>query len=1049
MIVTELAIKRHVAMWVLIVLILYVGFSAYSTLPRESAPDITIPYIFVATPYFGVSPSDIEVLVTQPIEKELKGIKDVKEITSTSSEGMSSITVEFEPDIVIDDALQKVRDKVDQAKSELPDDVEEPIIAEINFSEFPIMTVNVAGSGGLVQLKEIAEDLQDKLETVRGVLDIKLTGGLEREVKINVDPERLRYYNLSFDDVINSIKNENVNIPGGTIDIGMYKYLVRVPGEFETTDIINNLVVSSYNNRPVYVQDVAAVKYGFKDRNSYARQEQVECVSLSISKRSGENILQVASDIKAELRQFEQTLPEGVSITITGDRAVDVQTMVDDLDNNVITGLLLVVMVLLIFLNWRMALIVATAIPMSMLITFFLIQTIGWTLNFLVLFSLILALGMLVDDAIVVCENIYRHVEEGYPLIEAARIGTIEVAIPVITSTLTIMGAFVPLAFWPGIVGEFMRYLPITVIIALMASMFVALTINPMLSSRFLRINPRHVRQSYMDMKPEELPPLMRHYRRLIEFTLARPVLTLFSTLLIMIVVILLFVKFNAGVVFFPEIEPRKIYVNVETPTGSNLEYTDEITRIIEDRLVEFKDIDIFVANVGLSNNDFSATDAGPANKAVVSIDMIDREERSQSSFKTLEDIRARMQDIAGATIDIQKEEEGPPTGPPINIEVSGDDFDKLGQISEDIRRSIREVNGVVNLKDDFVSGRPELKVYVDREKATIYGLSTAQVANTLRTAINGSDASKYRVGEDEYDITVRVAENRRQFVDDLQEIYLAAEGGKQIPLSALSRIEMAGGLGSIQRKDLKRVVTVSADVEGRNANEALAEVQDVLKDYQLPNGYSMSYTGESEDQAEAAAFLSRAFITALLLIVFVLVAEFNTIKVPVLVMSGIVLSIVGVLIGLLVTGTPFGIIMTGIGVISLAGVVVRNGIVLLDYVLILRERGVDRFESLVVSSMTRFRPVFLTAFTTILGLIPTAIGVSFDFKNWRWSIGGESTQWWSPLAISVISGLTFATVLTLIILPIMFYSWENSQMAMSRWLRRLFGKSEKSEQSA
>ncbi len=1033
---TEFSLSRYMAVYVLIVIIIFVGLTSYITLPRESAPDITIPYIFVATPYFGVSPGDMEVLVTQPIEKELKGLRDVKEITSTSSEGISLIAIEFEADVEIDDALQLTRDKVEQAKSELPDDTEEPIVAEINFSEFPIMNINISGSGGLVQLKEIAEDLQDEIETVRGVLDVKLSGGLEREVKINIDPERLHAYNLSFQNIIDIIKDENVNIPGGTMDIGNFKFLVRVPGEFKAVELIDNLVVKSVQNRPVYMRDVAQVEYGFKERSSYARQEKVECVTLSVTKRSGENLLQIAREIKKILKDFEPKLSAGTAITITGDMSKDVQSMVDELDNNVITGLILVLIVLLIFLDWRMALVVATAIPMSMLITFFVIESIGWTLNFMVLFSLILTLGMLVDDAIVVCENIFRHVEEGYPLIDAARLGTTEVAVPVITSTLTIMGAFLPLAFWPGIVGEFMSFMPITVIIALSASLFVSLTINPMLSSKYLKAAANQQHKSYADIPPDKLPKFIRWYRQAIVTTLQHPGRTLLGTVTLLAVVILLFAKFNAGIEFFPDTEPRKIYINIEAPTGTRLDVTNEITKQVEAQLDGFKDVDVYVASVGVSNSDFDPSDAGPSNKAVVSVDMVDREHREQNSFKTVEQIRDRLKNLVGATIDIKKEESGPPTGAAINIEISGDDFETLGNLSDEIKRQIRDVTGVVNLKNNYLSGKPELSVVVDREKAKMYGLNTSKIAGALRTAINGTEASKYRVGEEEYDITVRLAEERRRSIDDLAEIYISAEGGKQIPLTAVAKIQTQGGLGSIKRKDLKRVVTVSADVEGRNPNEALTEVQTKLREMQLPPGYQLRYTGENEEQAEAMTFLMRAFFITLLLITFILVAEFNSIKVPFLVMSSIILSIIGVLIGLLVTRTPFGIIMTGIGVISLAGVVVRNGIVLLDYAVVLRERGLDRFNSLVISSMTRLRPVFLTATTTILGLVPTALGISYDFKNWRWSIGGESTQWWSPLAISIVFGLTFATILTLLILPTMFYTWENAELWVKKKLR-------------
>ncbi|RMH70613.1 MAG: efflux RND transporter permease subunit [Gemmatimonadetes bacterium] len=1051
--ITELSVNKHVAIYILIFIIFSMGWVTYTSLPREAAPDITIPIVYIAVPYPGVSPTDIEALVTQPIEKELQAVNDVKEIRSTSSEGVASIQVEFEPEVDIDYALQKVREKVDLAKPEMPSDIEEPIIAEFNFSEQPIMIVNVAGSGGLVQLKEIAEDLEDKIEQIPGILNVDVAGGLVREVKVNVDPERLQYYNLSLNDVVHTIQDENITIPGGTVDIGTYTYLVRIPGEFEVTDIIEDLVLSAKDNHPIYIRDVASVEYAFKDRETYARQNEVECVSISISKRSGENLLIISDKIKDLLKKESKRFPAGVSYTVTNDASKFVRNMVDELDNNIITGLLLVFIVLFFFLNTRISLIVATAIPLSMLITFLVVQSIGWTLNFVVLFALILALGMLVDDAIVVCENIFRFREEGYSLKDAALLGTKEVAVPVITSTATIIAAFLPMAFWPGIVGEFMKYLPITVIIALCASMFVALAINPTLSSRFLHIRGGRVRKSYREMAPEEMPSIIRVYRRLLIYTLQHPVLTLLTTFVVLIGVVLLFGKFNAGVEFFPKTEPSTVFIGVEAPVGTNVETTDTLIQQIEQKMEGLPDMDIMIARIGVSMSMEGSSSS--ANKGTVSIDFIDREDRSQSSFKTVDEIRERLTDIAGAIIEIQQNESGPPTGPPINIEISGDDFEVLGDISETIRRKIRDIPGVVDLKDDYIAGRPEIRVEIDREKAALYGLSTRQIAGTIRTAINGVEASKYRVGEDEYDITVRLIEERRNTIDAIREITIASEG-KQIPLSAIASIKTGGGLGSIKRTDLKRTVTISGDVQGRNPNEVLHEVMAATGEVDIPLGYTIRFTGENEEQAETADFLSKAFFATILLIVFVLVAEFNSLKVPILVMSGVVLSIIGVLIGLMITRTPFGIVMTGIGIISLAGVVVRNGIVLLDYVLILREKGVSQFDSLVIGGITRLRPVFLTAITTIIGLIPTALGISVNFKQLGsmirgeggrfFVIGGESAQWWAGLAISVIFGLAFATILTLVVLPVMYYTWERAEAKVAAIWHRFFPKSKEED---
>jgi len=1016
--VTDFAIKRAPAVFVLVLAICVAGISAYTSLPREASPDISIPVIIISTPYFGVSPADMETLVTQPIEKELKNIGHVKKILSSSAEGISSITIEFEPDTDIDNAMQKVRDKVDQARPDLPQDAEEPMIQEINFSNFPVMMINISGDYGLQKLKELGEDLQDKIESIPGVLSVTLTGGLEREVKINVDPAKLRYYNLAFKDVIDAIRDENLTIPGGSMELGSFKYLIRVPGEFQSTRIIGDIVLKVKKGRPIYLRDLAEVEYGYKDVTSHARLNGQQCVSLSVTKRSGENLIRMADEIKALIEREKGLQPPGTHFSITADASEDIRKMVDDLENNIISGLILVLLVLLAFLGFRTSLFVALAIPLSMLISFFVLQAFGFTLNMVVLFSLILALGMLVDNAIVIVENIYRHGEEGMPMLEASSRGTSEVTIPVIVATATTLCAFFPMIFWPGIMGEFMVYLPKTLIITLTASLFVALIINPVFCATLLKVKPRAGTIAERD----DHQPMVIAYRRLLKGALGRPALTLLISGAALVATMAVYGIYGKGVQFFPDTEPSKIFIDIEAPLGTKLAVTDKIVKEVEKEIGSDEDVKQYVASIGVSTGMFDAGggDGGPANKARLAIDFADKDERHQSSEITAEEIRNRVSGITGAVIRVQKERHGPPTGPPINVELSGDDYKELGRLAAEAEKIIKETPGVVDFNSDYKTGKPEITVRIDREKAGLYGLSTKKVADTVRTAIRGTEASTYREFEEEYDITVRFREEARSSLQSIREIIVAHEG-RQVPLDNIADVRFSSGPGNIMRKDLKRVVTLSAQVEGRLKTEALAEVQERLKSLNLKAGYSIGYTGEQEEQASAEIFLKKAFILALLLIAFLLVLEFNSVITASIILFSVVLSLIGVFIGLIVTGTPFGIIMTGIGVISLAGVVVNNAIVLLDYIIQLRQRGMSKRDAIITGGMTRLRPVLLTAVTTILGLIPMATGFYFDFKKFTWITGSESAQWWGPMAVAVIFGLAFATILTLVVVPVLY----------------------------
>ncbi|MEJ2165969.1 MAG: efflux RND transporter permease subunit [Desulfobacterales bacterium] len=1019
MILNQMALKRQVTVLALLVIIVIAGVYCYATLPRESFPDITIPYVFVTTTYEGVAPEDMEKLITIPIERKLKGIDNVEEIRSTSAEGLSTVAIKFLPKVDLDDAVQKVRDKVDQAKNDLPADLpDDPVIQEVNFSDMPVIRVVLSGPFSLRRLQNLAEDLQDQIESVSGVLEARISGGLEREIHVEFDMDRVAAYNVPFSSIINSVTRGNVNMPGGSMDIGEAKYLVRVPEDFKQPSEIFSIVAFVRDGKPVYLRDVAFIRDAFKDPLTRSRINGEKSVTIAVSKRSGENIVRVTDEVKRIVAQMRPRLPQTLKIDLTADMSGDVRLMVADLENNIISGLILVLAVIFAFIGGQSAIFVALAIPYSMFITFALLTGFDVTLNMVVLFSLILALGMLVDNGIVIVENIYRHMQQGKTRQEAARIGADQVAWPVITSTLTTLGAFAPMLFWPGIMGEFMGYLPLTLIMALTASLFVALIINPVLSARYQKVKTANPDKNG-NLKE---PIVKRVYLFLLRWCLHHRWVVMLSSFVMLIASLSAFNLFGKGVEFFPETEPKRAYVNIKAPEGTNLDTSDKLVAQVEAILSDYKDIRYVISNIGAVGGDpFSQGGTGTHISRVV-LDFKDFHDRSRPSSEIIREVRQRiLKTIRGAEVQVEKEEEGPPTGPPINIEVSGEDILELGELAAKVRKEIRDIPGLVDLKDNFVKGKPEIRVRVDKEKAALMGLDTYTIAYTVKAAINGVKAGVYREGKDEYDIIARLPERDRRSIESLKRVTVSGPLGEPIPLTSLAEVSLGSGIGAIMRLDQKRVVTISGDVSGRLANDVIKDIDARLtKNIKWPRGYVYRFSGEQEEQAKAQAFLSKAFFAAIAVILLILMTQFNSFITPFIIITSVVLSLIGVFIGLLVTGTAFGIIMTGIGVISLAGVVVNNAIVLIDYYNQLLAKGLTSFDALMRAGSVRFRPVMLTAITTILGLLPMATGISFDFRKMALDIGGESSQWWGPMAVAVIFGLGFATLLTLIVVPVL-----------------------------
>jgi len=1031
MILSDTAIKNRTTVLVLIVLIVVAGAWSYLTLPREAEPDVEIPIIIVTTIYEGVSPADMESSVTNKIEMKLTGLKGVKEIRSASAEGVSIITIEFLPEVAIDSALQYVRDKVDLAKRELPLEAEEPTLTEVNVAEFPVMMISISGGISPVRLKEIADDLEDAIEErVPEVLNVDVLGGLEREIRLEMNPDRVAVYRPTLSELGDLIRSEHVNVSAGSLETAGTKLNVRLPAEVDKPEEIDAFITATREGLPIYLTDLAGVRDTFKDRAGHARLNGSESITVSVQKRIGANIVDIVDKVDAILAEARKLAPAGVTFEVTLDKSDDIHMMVADLENNILSGLILVLVVLVAFMGFRSSLIVALAIPLSMLMSFAIVQALGLTLNMVVLFSLILALGMLVDNAIVIVENIYRHVGLGRGRIEAALKGASEVAWPVITSTATTLAAFSPMLFWPGIMGDFMKYLPITLIVTLSSSLFVAMVISPTICS--LIAGPSKRRQQRAERSHH---PFVGAYRALLGAALRHRYATLSATVLVLVGLGICHRKWGHGTELFPDVDPRFGIINVRSPQGTSLAESDRLAREIERRLAPYgADLRYAVTNVGSAGSSdqmMGGGDAGGSHIANITLVFKDFDVRPRDSADAVRDIRAALSDIPGAEIKVEKAQEGPPTGAPVTVRIVGKDFQALEPVSEAARKAIVDVPGLVDLRSDWVATRPELAFDVDRRRAMLLGLNPAVIGEFLKTSLFGREVGIYRQFTDEYDITLRLPLANRSSVEELQRLWVPGLNGTAVPLSSLGRFDYTGGKGTIRHVNQKPVITLTADAEGRSDEAVLKDVQARLAKMKLPPGVEIRYAGQQEEQEKAEKFLSKAFVIALLLIVIILVMQFNTLSAPLIIMTTVILSMIGVLAGLLVLGMPFGVIMTGVGVISLAGVVVNNAIVLLDYTRRLQRRGKELIEATLEAGATRLRPVLLTAVTTILGLIPMATGYSFDFHNMAFVTKSESSQWWASMAVAVIFGLSFATMLTLVVVPTLYVTLYRLARAM------------------
>ena len=1090
------AIDNKMTIYIVTIIITIMGIKTYNSLPKEQFPDITVPTIFISTVNGGNSPTNIENTITKPIEKRLKSISGMKKFTSTSLQDVSVITVEFHTDVKVEVAKQKVRDAVDEARTDMPQVLtREPMIKEIAFSEIPIMYINVAGNFDLKQLKKYAEDLQDRVEGLKEINEAKIVGGLEREIQVNIDAYKLQAAQLTLGDIQRAIAQENLTISGGNISLNGMKPTLSIKSEFQDPKEIENIVVTSQVGAQLFIKDFAQVVDGFKEQESYSSSSGKNVITLNVIKRSGENLINAADKIKAAIEDMQKNeFPAGLDITISGDQSNDTKTTLHDLINTIIIGFILVTIVLMFFMGVTNALFVALSVPLSMFIAFLVMPSIGFSFNMIVLFSFILALGIVVDDAIVVIENTHRIFDNGkLPIKIAAKRAVGEVFMPVLSGTITTLAPFIPLVFWSGIIGKFMYFLPVTLIISLLASLFVAYIINPVFAVDFMKPHEEEKQQYGKITKKARLqlivyaliafvsyangsigvgnfvvflalflvlnrlwlykvieawqfrvwPAFVKRYVKVLEWCLRKPWMTLVYLLVIMIMSIMLFAVRSPQVVFFPNGDPNNVFVYVKLPEGTDPKVTNAVMRKVEAKVNTVVGEDNPIVESMISNVTIGVTDPADMdqnsypNRGKVAIAFVPFEKRDgESTGDYLKKLQALEWDIPGADITVNKEQAGPPTPKPISIEIIGEDFDDLVRNSAELKKFLinAKVEGVSGLKSDFVSNKPEIIFDIDRERALREGISTSQLAMEIRGAVYGVEATKFRDVDDEYPVQLRYKLDQRDDIETIRNLKITYRdmnmGGRvrSVPLSALCDIRYDYTYSGIKRKNDKRVITLSSDVkDGFNPNEVVAKVQTAMKGFQKSGDVVVKFAGDQEEQEETMGFLGNAMLIAVGLMLMVLVGLFNSLGKPLIILSEIIFSIVGVLLGVSVFKMEMSIVMTGVGIIALGGIVVRNGILLVEFAEFARERGMGLYEATVEAGRTRMTPVILTAAAAILGLIPLAVGLNINFEtlfselNPHIFFGGDNVAFFGPLSWTMIFGLSFATVLTLLVVPSMY----------------------------
>jgi len=1093
---TSWAIDNRVSIYIATIIITLAGIFTYIRLPKEQFPEVVLPQIYVLT-FYSASPSDIENLISRQLEKEMKSIVGVKKVTSNSVQDISNVLIEFQTDVEVEKAKQEVKDAVDRARNSLPRDLPtEPQVIDIDISEVPIMNINISGDYDLYTIKRFAEQMQDRIEGLKEIRRVDIVGALDREIQINVDLYKVAQAGISLDDIENAVRYENLLVSGGQISIAGMKRSLSVSGEFSNAEQIGNIVVRSIRGGMVYLRDIAEVVDSNKEQESYARLDEKNVITLNVIKRSGANLISAADQIRVIVDDFRaDVLPPGLAVVTTADQSEGTRTSLNDLINTIIIGFILVTIILMFFMGATNAIFVGLSVPISSFITFMVMPGLDFTLNIMTLFSFLLALGIVVDDAIVVIENTHRVFDNGkVPIKKAAKEAAGEVFLPVLSGTLVVLAPFVPLIFWPGVVGNFMKYLPITLIVALLASLVVAYLINPVFAVDFMKPHEDHnkprfsrgfkvagvvfaslalmfyvtglfgmgnftvflfliyalyrfwIQDVIRGFQEKTWPRVQTSYHKAVNWCLEgkRPFGVLGMVFFLFIFSIFFTAVRKPPVVFFPMGDPNFIFTYVRLPIGTDQRVTDSVTRIVERRVIatvapDKEMVESVISNVarGASENQFDNGLQASPHLSKVTVAFVKFEERhGKSTAVYLNRIREALKDIRGAEISVAQESNGPPSGKPVNIEVAADEFSELVVAADKVQRHLeaKAIPGIEELKSDFQSDKPEITISIDREKANREGISTGQIGGLLRTAVLGKEISKLRDAEDEFPIQLRLAADQRQDMNSIMNLPLTYRdmnmGGavRQVPLSAVAKVEYSNSYAGIRRINQKRVITISSNVlAGFNPNEVVANVTKSLGDLDLGDNVTVKLTGEQENQQETIDFLGTAFVLAFLLIFMILVTQFNSTGKPVIILMEILFSIIGVLIGFSLFKMEISIVMSGVGVMALAGIVVRNGILLVEFTDLLIKQGVPLKEAISEAARTRMTPVLLTAMAATLGLIPLAVGFNIDFVSLFSSFdpkiffGGDNVRFWGPLSWTMIFGLIFGTFLTLFLVPVMY----------------------------
>ncbi|MCX8079961.1 MAG: efflux RND transporter permease subunit [Bacteroidia bacterium] len=1091
------SIDNKIIIYLFTVFLIYAGIRTYQDLPKESFPDIVAPKFYITTVYAGNSPSNIENTVTKPLEKKLKSIPGIKKLSSNSLQDVSVIVAEFNTNVSIDKARQQIKDKIDEARTDLPASLTRaPNVKELSFSDIPIMYVNIAGSMPLIELKKYAEEIKDKIEGLPEITEVRMVGAPEREIQINLDMFKMQSMNLSLGDVERALSSENLNITGGQIPMGKLKRTLSIKAEFKSVDEIKNLLVQSQSGAKAFLKDIAYVADTVKEAESFARLNNKNVITLQVIKRPGENLIAACDKIYEIIREAKKEFPASIEYKTVGDQSEKTRVVLHDLINTIIIGFILVTLILMFFMGVTNALFVGMSVPLSMCIAFLMMPLMDFTMNMVVLFAFLLALGIVVDDAIVVIENTHRIFGNGrVPIIHAAKQATGEVFLPVLSGTITTLAPFIPLMFWPGIIGKFMFYLPVTMIVSLLASLLVAYTINPVFAVDFMKTHNEEEetysglnKNAYVRLGLYVLMSVLFHFsgahamgnlilffglfliihrlflfRFILQFqnkwwprfqnayaaflsrALQRPGKMIVYTLLLLLVSVLIFMIRKPPVIFFPQGDPNNIYVYVKLPEGTNPAYTNEVMKQAEKKVTEVlgennPDVSSMITNVTIGVTDPADEDQNSyPNRGKIAINFVNFSERKgPPTSEYLIKLQNLNWNIPGAEITVNKEQAGPPVSKPIVIEVSGNKFERIIEESKRIKKFIEGsgIEGIVELKSDFTDNKPEIVIDINREQANREGIYTGQLAMEVRKAVFGLDnPTKFRDDNDEYPIQIRYAYDQRINLEAIKNTKITFRdmnmGGilRSVPLSAFCDIRYENTYGGIKRKQNKRVITLSSDVkEGFNPNAVADKVKEKLNQYRtLKDDVAVKFGGQQEEQKETAGFLGTSLNISIAIILIILMLQFNSFGKTVIILSEVLLSIIGVILGVAIFKMEMSIVMTGVGIVALAGIVVRNGILLIEFAEMQRKEGKTVSEAILEAGRIRMTPVMLTAISTILGLIPLAVGLNIDFESLlthgdpKLYFGGDNVVFWGPLSWTMIFGLSFATFLTLILIPCMY----------------------------